>query len=163
MSDAPAPKREDRRFRLGQGDRLSGLLLLALGLYLFVEGTDLTFGSLRRPGPGFFPLCLAVLLVGLSATILVRAYLRVDDAGVVTFAKGARDVALTMAGLLLFAAALERVGYIPCTLLVMTLLFRVVAHLRWRAAAGYAAAGTATTYLLFTQLGVPLPQGLLPF
>ncbi|MGH6946567.1 MAG: tripartite tricarboxylate transporter TctB family protein [Kiloniellales bacterium] len=163
MSDTPTPKCEDRRFRLGHGDRLSGWVLLALGLYLAVEGSDLTFGSLRRPGPGFFPLCLAVLLVGLSATILVRAYVRVDAAGVVSFAKGARDVVLTVAGLLLFAAALERVGYVPCTLLVMTLLFRAVGHLRWRVAAGAAAAGTATTYVLFTQLGVPLPQGLLPF
>ncbi len=61
-----------RRFP-GLGDRkdfLGGLLILVLGLATGVQASSYDIGSLRRMGPGFFPLGLGVIL-GVTGVLLM--------------------------------------------------------------------------------------------
>ena len=44
-----------------RNDRLSGLFLLALALFVAWENRAYPLGSVADPGPGFLPLALAVL------------------------------------------------------------------------------------------------------
>jgi len=45
-----------------RSDQLSGLMLLALALYVGWENRAYPIGTLQEPGPGYMPLLLAVFL-----------------------------------------------------------------------------------------------------
>ncbi len=65
-------KRLSRRFDLWPGS-----VLLVLGLLTVLEGVRYETGTLTRMGPGFFPICLGVLL----AIIGLAVMLKTPDAG----------------------------------------------------------------------------------
>jgi hypothetical protein len=52
---------------------VAGLVVAAVGGFALIAGWSLDFGTLRRPGPGFFPLSLSVLLVAAGVAIALRA------------------------------------------------------------------------------------------
>ena len=52
-------------------DRLSGALLVLLGLFVLWERRVLPLGSSQHPGPGYAPLLLAILLIVLGAILIV--------------------------------------------------------------------------------------------
>lgn len=58
------------RFRSISRKTFSGLLFLAIGLVLSFVASSYPVGTLTRMGPGFFPLCLSVLLAFLALIIL---------------------------------------------------------------------------------------------
>ena len=67
MSGVPAPGLRNRK------DQLGGLLILVLGLATAMQAFSYNIGSLRRMGPGFFPLSLGVILTLTGALILLTA------------------------------------------------------------------------------------------
>jgi hypothetical protein len=54
-------------------DLLGGLLVLALGAATALEASSYAIGSLRRMGPGFFPLCLGAILAGIGALMIATS------------------------------------------------------------------------------------------
>ncbi|GAA5236829.1 tripartite tricarboxylate transporter TctB family protein [Verticiella sediminum] len=56
-----------------RSDLLGGGVVVLLGLGAIVEGSRYTIGTLARMGPGFFPVALGVLLVGLGILIALTA------------------------------------------------------------------------------------------
>ena len=51
----------------------AGLLFIAIGAFGLIFGTELTYGSAARMGPGYFPLLLGVLLAVLGGVITFKA------------------------------------------------------------------------------------------
>lgn len=54
-------------------DLLGGLLMFTLGAVTALEATSYNLGTLRRMGPGFFPLALGVLLAIVGVLIVATA------------------------------------------------------------------------------------------
>lgn len=54
-------------------DFWSGMMFLVLGLGFAWGATEYSFGSSARPGPGYFPLGLGLILAALGAIILFKA------------------------------------------------------------------------------------------
>lgn len=52
-------------------DVLSGIMFVLFGLVGISLSMRFDFGSTARPGPGFFPIILSVLLIGLGLTIAI--------------------------------------------------------------------------------------------
>ena len=52
-------------------DILAGLSIIAVGAYGAWEATTFPLGHLNRMGPGYFPLCLGILLIALGVGILL--------------------------------------------------------------------------------------------
>ena len=50
-----------------------------------------------------------------------------------------------------------------CTLLILLLLMRGLGGLNWTRSLLIAISSVALSYLVFVQLGVPLPRGIMPF
>ncbi len=140
------------------GDRWSGAALALLATYVAFEAFQLPFGTVSQPGPGFFPVLLAVVLFVLAAAIMITAR---APGPVIRFAREARDVAALAGALLVVAVFMDRLGFIVCATAAMLLLLRAVARLSWPASAALAAGGALVVFALFTTLGVPLPKGLL--
>ena len=133
---------------------VAGLVCLVLGAAVLWVASDYRFGTPRRMGPGFFPITLAVILMGLGGLIVLTG-LRSHDALPRMYL---RPLIVLPATILAFALLLPRVGYGPAATLVV-----LAAGLAGRAATPLAlvllAAGLVpATWLLFAQaLGVRLP------
>ena len=55
-----------------RSDRFSGLILLALALYVWWQNRAYPLGSLQEPGPGYVPLLIAIFLGAMGLLIALR-------------------------------------------------------------------------------------------
>jgi putative tricarboxylic transport membrane protein len=135
--------------------------LTAFGVAATIEALKLPFGSVTRPGAGFFPLCLAGALTMVAASLLVRSLRGCSDAAedVASAGRWGRATA-TLGALLVYALLLEKIGFAVATVLLIAFLFRVVEPQRWPIALGGALATVVVCHVLFrVWLGVRLPIG----
>ena len=151
------------------GPRLAGLVLLAGSLAILIAVTTIPGrGGYGTSGPRFVPLIVAIGLIVLSALFLLRTWWRPDVALAERSAEEDDAThwatpALVMVALLVYAFALEPVGYPLATALVFFAVARVLGS---RAPVRDAIAGLVLGFGLFTAftqyLGVSLPAGLTP-
>jgi Tripartite tricarboxylate transporter TctB family len=144
------------------GERWAAAGLTAFGIAGVVGASSLPFGSVTRPGAGFFPLGLAVALTLVSAGLLVRS-LRASagEATAVDLSRrGLVRAGATLAGTLVYALALPSIGFGVATFLLIVFLFRAIEPQRWPVAIGGAAVTVLASHVLFRiWLGVRLPAG----
>lgn len=141
-----------------RSDRFAGLLLAAAGAFAAWESIKLPLGSLADPGPGYFPLVLAALLV--LGGLLVAAF---DSSS-----PAVRSVrwqewrhALAILGTGGFAAlAIEPLGYRLTVVVMLVFLLGVVERKPPLPVAAISAGVALGSWWLFaTVLRVPLPIG----
>jgi putative tricarboxylic transport membrane protein len=139
----------------GQLHRIGPLLVLAVGVGALVGAVGLALGELTAPGPGLWPFIVALLLTGTALVLVV-----IDDpADYEAWTGGTARIAGGLAGLAVFIAAFEAIGFLLPAFLMLLLWLRVFGHESWRWALGLALAGSVGIYLLFDQaLGVPFPD-----
>ncbi|AFT69647.1 Small permease component of tripartite tricarboxylate transporter [Alloalcanivorax dieselolei B5] len=93
-------------------------LLALLGLFIIWQGSDYSMGSLRRMGPGFFPVMMGSVLLLFSLLVVweVRREEKQENLWV------PRPILMICAGFIAFAALLESVGLVPATLALVILV-----------------------------------------
>ncbi len=110
--------------------------IVVLGGTIAAIAAGYPLGSLLRPGPGFFPLVIGLLLAGLGLGLAIEAWrgdatdAPDDDSG----AEGRfawRPLLWTCAGILAFSQLLERAGLIPATVALVVLAALGEANRRW--------------------------------
>ena len=129
--------------RLGglKSDQLSGLMLVAIAIYVWWENRAYPIGSLHEPGPGYMPLLLVVFLGAMGLLIALwgaksaplasvqwpeatRALVILIACGVATFALERIGYRITMIALLIFfLGVLERRRPIPVALVALGFSF----------------------------------------
>lgn len=139
-------------------DFWAGLIFVAFGLGFAVAATGYEAGSAGRMGPGYFPTVLGALLGLLGAAILVRAFV-VDSGQVPRIAL--RQLALILAGAIVFALALERLGLVIALAGLIVLGALGGPQFRWREV-GWLYAVLALFSVLVFQVGLGLPFRLWP-
>ena len=150
------PQQDPMRGRL-RSDQFSGLMLLALALYVGWENRAYPVGTLAEPGPGYLPLLLAIFLGAMGLLIALwgarsaplaamkwteatRAVVILVACGVATLALERIGYRLTMIALLIFfLGALERKRPLPVALVALGFSF-------------------ASYYIVGDLLRVPLPR-----
>ena len=152
---APEPLRLTA-FRLS-ADRVAGLALMVLGAFAIVEIRALPMGSLRQPGPAYFPIVLAAALIGFGALLLVFSGkgAKLRELGW----QEARHALLIALGAGAAIYLLLRAGYVITIAALLLYLLVVVARRHWAASLLVAAALAAGTFALFDLgLRVLLPR-----
>jgi len=140
----------------------SALFWLGIGIFVSAESLlKLKLGTLRQPGPGFFPFWGGFLLAALSLVLLVQARRERQPFG---FGAIRWKALLFVAGMLLaYLLLLETLGFALVTLLFLLLLFWF-GNMGWVKSAVCAAIAVSTAYALFKLwLQVQLPRGPLGF
>jgi len=140
-----------------RSDQFSGLMLLALALYVGWENRAYPLGSLQEPGPGYMPLLLVIFLGAMGLLIALwgiksaplasmkwteatRAVVILVACAVATFALERIGYRITMIALLIFfLGALERKRPLPVALVSVGFSF-------------------ASFYVIGDLLHVPLPR-----
>lgn len=141
------------------GTLASALILAAFAVAVGAGAVALDPGSLRAPGPGLYPLLLALMLGALAVALGVRGVLQ-PRAGPAAVGRS-RQVGATVVALGAYGAVLPVLGFPPATLALLVLLFRIGGLRSWWRAAGIAFVATAAAAVLARVLDVPLPAGAL--
>ncbi len=107
-----------------QKDFWSGLMFVATGLGFAAGATNYSFGTSARPGPGYFPFGLGILLAILGALVLFKSLTIESEGGDPVGAIPWRPLALITLSVVIFGVALPKLGMIislPILILIASL------------------------------------------
>jgi putative tricarboxylic transport membrane protein len=134
-------------------------LTLIFGVAAAHESAKLPFGTVRNPGPGFFPWWTSVVLDVLALILLAQALTRRSTA----VGKGSGRIAKVAALLIVLGTyifLLDPLGYLLSTFLLVLFMLRAIDTQRWAVALGVAAVTSVGSYVIFAiWLSIPLPRG----
>jgi putative tricarboxylic transport membrane protein len=148
---------------LRDGELISGALLAALGVYIFLQAHAWNYYTADGPGPGFFPSWYGVAMVVLSLGLIVSRLRSSKAATAIDWPAAGRALS-TWAAFALAVALMGPLGFLLSfallTFFVVTVVFR-----KPLATAGATAVLTALGfYLIFPlALSIELPTGVLGF
>ena len=141
--------------------RIFGVILFLIGAAIYYQAGQLAVGSVRSPGPGFFPKIIVVGLMVLSLLLVVTGGSE-DNKTALPTAHGIRQILLVLVALVLYTFALEYVGFHIVSFLLMTFLFAVAGSKKWYVAMAWAFCTIALTWFVFEfLLGQNFPSGIL--
>jgi putative tricarboxylic transport membrane protein len=144
-----------------RSQRLAAAVLLAFGLAGALEAGRLAIGDPAHPGPGFFPFWLALLLCLVAVALFLRASPAPVAPGPAAPAPAARGKAvMALATSVVYAFALEPLGFLLTTLLFLVVLLRAVERRSWLSTVTVAAATAVASHVVFkVWLDIQLPAG----
>jgi len=153
-------------FQIKADDRGSSIVLLIISLLSCIGAARLHIGSFGRPGSGFFPLVLGVIVGVLSLSVLIEATFEKKPAKenqILLFgAVGQKKVLYVLLALICYGLLLETLGYALSIFLLLVFLLRVIDPQKWYFAIVGAFLASAGSYVLFQLcLKVQLPGGFL--
>lgn len=115
-----------------QRDFWSGLMFLVVGVAFAWGATEYSFGTSARPGPGYFPFGLGILLALLGGLVLFKALTLESEGGDPIGAIAWRPLLIIVVAIAVFGFALPRLG-LACTLpLLITLSALAGSEFHWR-------------------------------
>jgi len=133
---------------------------LALAVLVALSGRRLGLGTLGEPGPGLYPLVLAVALGVLAAWLAVSTLLRPQRAAAPGTGRSGQ-LAATVATLVIYVASLPLVGSAIATVAFLAALFRIGGMMRWPRIAAMALSFGLGAHYACRLIGIPLPAGAL--
>jgi hypothetical protein len=137
-------------------------VLLAVGIYVSTSSTSLGIWSPEGPGPGFFPLVLALGLAVLSVAWFLQTP-RQEPVQGADQRRVWRSAGVTVASLVVLGLVLDLVGFQVAMFLFLMFHLRWLGKVGWFSAVAIALAGSVGAFHLFSDfLLVPLPLATLP-
>jgi hypothetical protein len=132
----------------------AGLAVVAVA-YL-MAGRRYPLDTLATPGPGIFPLAAGLALLGLALWQFLAARWAPPPAGAA--GQVTRGPLLMSAALVIYAAALPRLGFLPTSFALVVVAARLMGLEGWWRPAALAVGVTLASRVIFgSWLGVPLP------
>lgn len=147
------------------GQRLASLVWLGVGTAIAYGAHDLGVGSLNNPGPGLFPFIIGIAMAALSLSVAVTEMRTAMSAPVAkppggASAGGMFPVVAVIGALVFYTLALERIGFLLCTFLFLSVLFAALGRKNILISVAAGAAITLGAYLAFAKLlKITLPVG----
>jgi putative tricarboxylic transport membrane protein len=141
-------------------DRFLGAGAILLAIPVAIASWGFGVGSPKSPGAGFWPLLIAFVMAGLGLTLILRP---TPDAGREVGASRWGKFAVSLATLLFYVAALEPLGYLTATTIMLLVQLRWVESRSWRSSIAIALVTAVVSLILFrVLLKVSLPAGVIP-
>lgn len=142
-----------------QKDFLSGVLLIVVGGSFAIGATNYNFGVAVRPGPGYFPFGLGIILALLGLVVLYSAFTSKrtdgDPIGKIPW----RPLLCIVGAIIFFGLALPRLGFVISFPLMIIMTAAGGSEFTWKDAVLNALILTVMSYLIFIyglQLTIPL-------
>jgi hypothetical protein len=148
---------------LNKDEATGGLVIFVFGAVTCYFSLTMPIGTFRAAGSGLFPLCLGILLMGLSLVFLLRLLLKergekkLRAAGTPALAT---QVLPFLSAIVLATLFFDKLGYPLMSFLLLLALLRILGMKKWvwNVLLSFGAAGVS--YALFVQwLKIPLPKG----
>lgn len=154
-----------------RADIFIGVILAVFSLVAIWQSALLPYGSEFAPGPGFYPLWLAIIGFALSVGIVLTAFLARRDQDTdssSSYSSGGRSgllrVGAAFGGMVVMIVLVPFLGLISALFLYLLFLTLAILRLSMREGLGASLGTAGAIYLVFTvALSVPLPTGPLGF
>lgn len=98
-----------------RNDLASSAIFVAFGAFFVLEAMNYQFGTPFRMGPGFMPIVLGTILVGLGIAIAAKGLRSGSDEAPAPWP--VRGIVLVLGTIIFFAATLRGLGFIPVVLI----------------------------------------------
>ena len=139
-------------------DFWSGLMFLVVGIAFAWGATAYNFGSSARPGPGYFPFGLGVILAILGGLVLFKALTIETDDGEPIGGFAWRPLIVITVCVGLFGVILPRLGLIISLPLLVIASSWASDEVSWKAAVINGAVLTAMSWVIFVKgLSLTIP------
>ena len=141
-------------------DRVLGVGAVLLAIPVALASWGFGVGNPKSPGAGFWPLLIALVMAGLGVSLILR-----PTPNAMTAAGKSRwgKFVISLGTLAFYVAALEPLGYLPATIVILFVQLRWVESRSWRSSAAIAVLAAVISLLLFrVLLKVSLPEGVIP-
>jgi hypothetical protein len=139
-------------------DFWSGLMFLVVGIAFAWGATAYNFGSSARPGPGYFPFGLGVILAILGGLVLFKALTIETDDGEPIGSIAWRPLIVITVCVGLFGVILPRLGLIISLPLLVIASSWASDEFGWKAAVINGVVLTAMSWLIFVKgLSLTIP------
>ncbi len=146
-------------------DQVSGLFLLFVSIIACFSAYGMGLGSMSNPGPGTISFGIGVLMGVLSLILFLKPLLTSRKATAQAPEPGPRlslRPFLTLAVLVAYGIAFNRIGFVASTFLVMMALMWGVGRQKLMFSLFISIVAAGAAYLLFVViLGLPFPPGTL--
>jgi hypothetical protein len=140
-------------------DFWSGVMFLAIGIGFAVGASNYSLGTSARPGPGYFPLMLSVIMAILGAIVLFKSLTIETEGGDPVGAFAWRPLFVIVGSIVLFGLLLPRLGMfitVPITILCVSF---ATSEFAWVGVVVNAVVLTVFSWLVFVvglNLTIPL-------
>lgn len=138
-------------------------IMAFISVYAIYGSFGLRLWTPRGPGPGFFPFVLAIAILGMTIIWFVQSLRDPVEASSGSTGTSMRHIVISVATLVIVAAAMEWIGFRAAILLFLLYELLVNAKLAWWKALIIGLIASFGGYWLFNDfLGVSLPVGKIP-
>lgn len=137
----------------------SGLMFIAVGLAFAWGATNYSFGTSARPGPGYFPFGLGILMAILGGMVLFGALTVETEDGDRIGHFAWKPLIIVVASVALFGLLLPRLGMIATLPILIVVVSTAGDEFHWKDAVLNAVILTAGSWLIFIKglnLTIPL-------
>lgn len=139
-------------------DLLAGSMFTIAGVCFAVGATSYSFGSAARPGPGYFPFGLGVLLALMGGVILARALATRDAPDQQMPRMSKRPLPIVVLAILSFALTLPTLGMVLALPILIAIISAAGDQFSWRDVLVSSAVLTLGSWLVFIKgLALTLP------
>ena len=142
-----------------QMDFWSGLMFIVIGIAFAWGALSYSFGSSARPGPGFFPFGLGVLMAILGAAVLFKAMVVETEDGEQIGPWAFRPLLIVMASVGLFGYTLPLLGMAVALPIMIVMVSLAGDEFHWKDAIISVVVLTLGSWLIFIKglsLVIPL-------
>ena len=141
-------------------DRILGVGAVLLAIPVGVASWGFGVGSPKSPGAGFWPLLIALAMAGLGLSLILHP---TPDAMMASGKSRWGKFVISLGTLAFYVVALESLGYLLTTAVMLFAQLRWVESRSWRSSAGIAIVIAVASLILFrVLLKVSLPAGVIP-
>lgn len=136
------------------------VLLAAIGLLFLGGSLNLEFGSVGMMGPGFFPMVLSIIALGLATALMLQSLGRADA----MYPVEVRPLLSVAGAILAFALLIEHVGFIPTIFATVLLAASADTEARLGSTVALGATVSVGAWALFSLgLGLSMPAFRMAF
>ncbi|HTM79424.1 MAG TPA: tripartite tricarboxylate transporter TctB family protein [Devosia sp.] len=119
-------------FSVSKNDAAAGALFVAFGGYFALEAMTYEIGSAFRMGPGYMPIVLGGILVGLGVLIAAKGVGKPDSEAAPPWPW--RGLVLVLGTIIFFAATIRGLGFVPVVLISAFATAMASRHNSWLSA-----------------------------
>lgn len=142
-----------------QRDFWSGVMFIGVGLAFAIGSRDYSLGTSARPGPGYFPLMLSVIMAILGAIVLFKSLTIETEGGDPIGPIAWRPLLVVVGSIVMFGLLLPRLGMIATVPILVATVSLAGDEFHWKGVLAAAAVLTAGSWVIFIwglKLTIPL-------
>lgn len=156
MSSSNTPSVVGKQKSINKTDAAAGLIFIAIGLVFCAQSLGMELGTPLRMGPGYFPLFLAGLLIGLGVLVFASAFRSSGEA----LGKHAwRGMLFILPAPIFFGLTVRGLGFVPSIFFTTLIAAKASMKMSLLSALALAVAVTVFSTLVFSYaLGLPFQR-----